>query len=164
MNYMLYDSNQPDVPLQKEIQYIQNYIALEKVRYDSLDVSLNVYDVPDSIRVAPLLILPFVENAFKHGVSNQLSGGWVRVDILLQENILVLKVENSKNTALETEQRSVSGIGLQNVRKRLDLIYPNRYSLQSMDEDETYLSILRITLSETELQKQITIPDQLVAV
>lgn len=164
MNYMLYDSNQPDVPLQKEIQYIQNYIALEKVRYDSLDVSLNVYDVPDSIRIAPLLMLPFVENAFKHGVSNQLSGGWVRVDILLQNDTLVLKVENSKNTTLIPEQKSVSGIGLQNVKKRLELIYPDRFSLQSMDEGETYLSILKITLPETPLPKKIIIPDQLVTI
>jgi sensor histidine kinase YesM len=164
MNYMLYDSNQPDVALLKEIQYIQNYIALEKVRYDSLDVSLNVYDVPDSIRIAPLLMLPFVENAFKHGVSNQLSDGWIRIDILMQDDTLVLKVENSKNTMLTPGQKPVSGIGLQNVRKRLELIYPDRYSLQLLDDVETYLAILRITLTETELQKPVIIPDQLVTV
>lgn len=164
MNYMLYDSNLPDVALQKEIQYIQNYIALEKVRYDSLDVSLYVYDVPDSICIAPLLMLPFVENAFKHGVSNQLSDGWIRIDILMQEETLVLKVENSKNIMHTPEQKPVSGIGLLNVRKRLELIYPDRYSLQLLDEEETYLAILKITLTEAELQKPITIPDQFVTV
>jgi LytS/YehU family sensor histidine kinase len=108
-------------------------------------------------------MLPFIENAFKHGVSNQLSDGWVRIDILMQEDMLVLKVENSKNTILP-EQKSVSGIGLQNVQKRLELIYPGRYSLQLMNEDETYLAILKITLTETELQKKITIPSQLLVV
>ncbi|SKC48241.1 sensor histidine kinase [Ohtaekwangia koreensis] len=160
MNYMLYDSNQMEVSLQKEIQYIQNYIDLEKVRYDTrLDVSLNVYDVPDTIHIAPLLILPFVENSFKHGVSNQLSGGWIRIDILIQENTLVLKVENSKNI-FPPEDKPVSGIGLKNVRKRLDLIYADCHSLQLLDEDETYLVILKITIPGICMRKRPYITDQ----
>jgi two-component system, LytTR family, sensor kinase len=160
MSYMLYDSNQMEVSLKKEIQYIQNYIDLEKVRYDTrLDVSLNVYDVPDTIHIAPLLLLPFVENSFKHGVSNQLSGGWIRIDILIQENTLVLKVENSKNI-FPAEDKPVSGIGLQNVRKRLDLIYSDCYSLQLLDEDETYLVILKITIPGVCMRKRNYITDQ----
>jgi sensor histidine kinase YesM len=160
MSYMLYDSNQMEVSLKKEIQYIQNYIDLEKVRYDTrLDVSLNVYDVPDTIHIAPLLLLPFVENSFKHGVSNQLSGGWIRIDILIQENTLLLKVENSKNI-FPAEDKPVSGIGLQNVRKRLDLIYSDCYSLQLLDEDETYLVILKITIPGVCMRKRNYITDQ----
>jgi sensor histidine kinase YesM len=160
MSYMLYDSNQMEVSLKKEIQYIQNYIDLEKVRYDTrLDVSLNVYDVPDTIHIAPLLLLPFVENSFKHGVSNQLSGGWIRIDILIQENTLVLKVENSKNI-FPAEDKPVSGIGLQNVRKRLDLIYSDCHSLQLLDEDETYLVILKITIPGVCMRKRTYITDQ----
>jgi LytS/YehU family sensor histidine kinase len=148
MNYMLYDGNQAEVPLEKEIHYIENYIDLEKIRYDKqVDVSLNVYDNVEGVMIAPLLLLPFVENSFKHGLSNRISGGWIRIDILLQNNTLVMKVENSKSDPhKEKSIKPISGIGLQNVKKRLALIYPDQYNLQLMDEEETYLVVLKIQL------------------
>ncbi|MFC5409482.1 sensor histidine kinase [Larkinella bovis] len=148
MSYMLYDSNLPQVPLRKEIQYIENYITLEKIRYgDRLDVSLNLYAPIEGIQIAPLIILPFVENSFKHGVSRQLDGVWVRVDVLVNDNVLVFKIENSKvsNPPVSSTQAH-SGIGLENVRKRLDIIYGSRYSLQLFNEEETFLVVLRIEL------------------
>jgi two-component system, LytTR family, sensor kinase len=148
MSYMLYDSNQNQVPLQKELHYIENYIALEKLRYESLDVSFHVYDNVDGITIAPLLILPFIENSFKHGVSNQLSSAWVRIDVAVQDNLLVVKVENSKITnKVDKIITPVSGIGLVNVKKRLEHIYPNRYQLQIIDEVESYLVILKLEIS-----------------
>ncbi|GAB3340553.1 hypothetical protein GCM10027299_54050 [Larkinella ripae] len=148
MSYMLYDSNLPQVPLRKEIQYIENYITLEKIRYgDRLDVSLNLYASLDGIQIAPLIILPFVENSFKHGVSRQLDCVWVRVDVLTNANSLIFKIENSKAAQAPTVRPGAySGIGLQNVRKRLDIIYGTRYSLQLFDEEETYLVVLKIDL------------------
>jgi sensor histidine kinase YesM len=155
MNYMMYDGNQTEVPLEKEIRYIENYIALEKIRYDNhVDVSLNVYDNVEGIMIAPLLLLPFVENSFKHGLSNRISGGWVRIEILLQGNMLVMKVENSKSVPeKEKSIKPVSGIGLRNVKKRLELIYPERYNLQIMDDEETFLVVLKIQL-EGRIRKQ----------
>lgn len=147
MSYMLYDSNLAEVPLRKEIQYVENYITLEKIRYgDRLDVSLNMYTPLDGIRIAPLLILPFLENSFKHGVSRQLDCVWVRVDVLTKDNALVIKVENSKPVALPTPNLH-SGIGLQNVRKRLDIIYGAHYSLQLFNEEDTFLAVLKIDLA-----------------
>lgn len=144
MSYMLYDSNQAEVCLEKEIAYIENYISLEKIRYGQrLDVSLNIYEEVKDIKIAPLLLLPFVENSFKHGVSNQISSGWVRIDILTQKQQLIFKIENSKSqvTSLPT-----SGLGLQNVKKRLDLIYKDNYDLKMYDEDDSYLVILKIEM------------------
>jgi len=142
MSYMLYDSNQSEVSLEKEVEYIQNYIALEKIRYSNLDISMNVFDELRDVRIAPLLILPFVENSFKHGASNQLSSGFIRIDISVQELTLVIKVENSK---VDPEiPRRPSGIGLQNLRKRLALIYPERHTLQILDEEDVYLVVLKI--------------------
>jgi two-component system LytT family sensor kinase len=153
MSYMLYDSNQAEVLLRKEVEYIENYIALEKIRHSNLDVSLNVFNDLKEIRIAPLLILPFVENSFKHGVSNLLSSGFIRIDISVQEETLVIKVENSK--VPPDVPRPTSGIGLKNVKKRLDLIYPDRYSLQFFNEEDFYLVILKIDRVKTqELAKQ----------
>lgn len=143
LSYMLYDSNKTTVPLQMEIDYIENYITLEKIRYEErLDVSLNIFNNIDQISIAPLLILPFVENSFKHGFSNEIGKVWVNIDILTTDNQLIIKVENSKGK-VETVKNEVGGIGLFNVRKRLELIYKDRYELNIVDE-ETYLIILKI--------------------
>lgn len=146
MSYMLYDSNQPEVPLEMEIKYISNYIDLEKVRYgERLEVLLRVYEKTDGIHIAPLLILPLVENSFKHGASNQLNGGWIHIDIDVRDNTLLIKVENNK-VSLENGHRP-SGIGLDNARKRLNHLYPGRHSLQLFDEDDRFLAVLKISLT-----------------
>ncbi|WP_128546460.1 sensor histidine kinase [Larkinella soli] len=148
MSYMLYDSNQAQVPLRKEIQYLENYITLEKIRYgDRLDVSMNIYTATDGILIAPLILLPFVENSFKHGVSHQLDRVWVRIDVLTRDNTLIFKIENSKTSLPPLPVSDTpSGIGLTNVRKRLNIIYGNRYSLQLFNEEETYLAVLKIAM------------------
>ncbi len=147
MSYMLYDSNQSEVPLDMEIQYIKNYIDLEKIRYGNrLEVLLRIYKDPKGIMIAPLLILPLVENSFKHGARHQLEAGWIHIDIDLQENILIIKVENSK-PEYETMPAQQSGIGLSNAKKRLDHLYPNRHSLSLYDETDTYLAVLRLSLT-----------------
>lgn len=156
MSYMLYESNQPQVLLKTEIKYIENYISLERIRYDAnLDVSLNVYDDIDGIKIAPLLILPFVENGFKHGVFSRISPGWIRIDVsVAKSGMLTIKVENSKCLPGEEHiPKTLSGIGLQNVRQRLDLIYENRYDLQLFDEEETFLAVLKIQLTPEEIQR-----------
>jgi LytS/YehU family sensor histidine kinase len=155
MSYMLYDSNQAEVSLDKEIQYIKNYIDLEKIRYgDRLDVTLNIYGTTEGIMVAPLLILPFVENSFKHGARNQLHNGWIHIDIELQDNTLTLKVENSKPD-FQDDHGKASGLGLTNVRRRLAHLYPNRHWLQLFDEQYTHMAVLKLSLNESVLQPPI---------
>ena len=132
----------------KELYYIENYIALEKLRYESrLDISLNVYSDLNGIMVAPLMILPFVENCFKHGVSKQINHSWIRIDISAGDGVLTIKVENSRVPEASMTTRSVSGIGLQNVRKRLALIYPERHQLDIHPDEESYLVVLKIKIA-----------------
>jgi two-component system, LytTR family, sensor kinase len=144
-SYMLHEGNLQQVPLEQEIHYIRNYISLERMRYDNtVDISLNVYDDVTDLSIAPLLLLPFVENGFKHGLSNRLTGGWLRIDLSRQGDVLLIKVENSK-AAQQKETVLRSGIGLQNVRSRLDLIYGNQYKLDIVNEEEVYLVVLKLT-------------------
>jgi two-component system LytT family sensor kinase len=155
MSYMLYDSNQNEVSLKKELHYIENYISLEKLRYESrLDISVNVYSDLDGIMIAPLMILPFIENCFKHGVSKQITHSWIRIDISTNDNLLDIKIENSKNPDEVNNKKPISGIGLQNVRKRLELIYPNRYQLDVFDEEESYLVIFKLELPAGMVKKK----------
>jgi LytS/YehU family sensor histidine kinase len=151
---MLYDSNQPLVPLEKEVHYLRNYIDLEKLRYgDRLEVTFSNYIRTEGIKVAPLLMLPFVENSFKHGVRNKYANGWIHIELAIIENVLVLKVENNKP---ETSQESgSSGLGLKNVNKRLEHLYPELHSLQIFDTLETYLIILQLSLDGKPVKQRV---------
>ena len=148
MSYMLHDSNQREVLLSKEIHYIRNYIDLEKLRYDDrLEVTFTNYVSQEDVMIAPLLMLPLIENSFKHGARDQLEGGWIHVDVNIIENVLILKVENNKPEVSKGND-SASGIGLDNLRKRLDLLYADRHTLQLFDEDDVFMAVLKISLDQ----------------
>ncbi len=145
MSYMLYESNQAEVLLDQEVEYIRNYLALEKIRYgERVEISFNVYNNQNYLRVAPLLLLPFVENSFKHGVRNQLDNGWITIELDIVDDEIVFKVENSK-VGKPTAKKA--GIGLGNVMKRLDYLYHDSHSLTIFDEPDTYMVVLKIGLN-----------------
>jgi two-component system sensor histidine kinase AlgZ len=148
MRYMIYDSNYPLVPLSKEIDYMQNYISLEKLRLNNqIPICLEIKGNPDQVMIVPLIFITFLENAFKHGVSNNQPNAWVRILIDLQGKECVYKVENSKIPSAGMVTGEKSGIGLQNVRRRLDLSYPDHYALQVEDLPDRYAVQLKLTLS-----------------
>ena len=154
MSYMLYESNQAEVLLEKEVEYIRNYIALEKIRYgDRIEITFNVYSHLNNLRIAPLLMLPFVENSFKHGVRNQSSNGWISIELDIVDEEIVFKVENSKGAKPAASQ---GGIGLSNVTKRLDYLYRDSYSLAKFDEQDTYMVVLRIGLNGKKLDPYVS--------
>ena len=136
LDYILYQVGKPLVSLQNEVNHIEEYIALEGFRFkDTLDVELNRGEISENVQIAPMLLIPFVENAFKHGkiVGNRLK---VKIDIGMQKGSLFLKVENSWNGDKEALQSS--GIGLTNIRKRLDLLYPDTYELEVVPGIENF--------------------------
>ena len=153
LNYMLYESNEQEVSLKKEVELIENYIELEKIRYgQKLSINFNIRGVLDGIRIAPLLLLPFVENSFKHGVSKKLNNKWVNINLKLEDKTMLLSVENSKsNDCALKEQDYTEGIGLKNVNRRLDLLYNGRYNLKTEDAGDTFLVNLEIELENKSL-------------
>ena len=151
MDYMLYDAAAAKVPLEKELNYIQNYIALERIRYgDRVDITYTETGGIAGRQIAPMMLLPFVENAFKHGVSTETSNAWIRIDVKVQGDKLVVLVENCKcyEKASSSHRDLASGIGLKNVRRRLELLYEGRYSLEVEDEPESYAVRLELDLGE----------------
>jgi LytS/YehU family sensor histidine kinase len=130
MRYMLYESGDAQVSLEKEVGYLKNYVELQKVRFEEdVDIRLNIEGTVGAQTIEPMLLIPFVENAFKHGV------GLIKdplIDILLtiKPNSMHFKVQN-KITKDSTEYKDQnSGIGLQNIRRRLELLYPGQHQLQ----------------------------------
>ncbi|MHA6249348.1 sensor histidine kinase [Pontibacter sp. CAU 1760] len=147
MDYMLYDANAALVPLEKELNYIQNYISLERIRYgERVDVKFTQSGMISGKQIAPMILLPFVENAFKHGVSTETKNAWVRIDVKVTEAQLVLLVENCKcgDRASKSTRDMASGIGLKNLQRRLELLYEDRYNLEVEDEEESYAARLEL--------------------
>lgn len=145
MEYMLYDSNDEKVLLAKELEYLQNYVELERLRFGGgAGISFSTDAVPDGLTIAPLLLLPLVENAFKHGLSKQTEDGKLDINIHLEESVLKTVVENSKPASADTQSKG--GIGLSNLRKRLELLYPGRHELIPEDHATTYKVMLTLEL------------------
>jgi two-component system, LytTR family, sensor histidine kinase AlgZ len=147
MRYMIYDTNHPTVMLSKEIEYMENYISLEQLRLNNeVPITFNVIGEVGNIRIVPLIFITFLENAFKHGISNKTTGSWINVSIELKGKNCVYKVENSKNNIKLEKPEEKSGIGLQNVQRRLELSYPDKYKLEVKDTANSYYVKLNIEL------------------
>lgn len=145
LRYVLYESAKPEMPLEKEIENLRDYVELEKIRFDEdrLAVKMEVNLDDPNRPITPLLLLPLVENAFKHGVSEQREEAWVDILIFLKNNMLEVKIANSKE---RDRTANPQGIGLQNVRRQLELIYPNRYELSVSNSSNTFSVHLKIDL------------------
>lgn len=145
MEYMLYDSTGEKVPLEKEISYLHNYMELERLRFsEEAAINLNINAEPNGYEIAPLLLLPLVENAFKHGLGKQTKGGWLKADISLKERTLEFIIENVKPPAMASHGKG--GIGLDNLRKRLALLYLGRHTLLLEGRKDTFWAKLVIEL------------------
>lgn len=146
LRYILYEGQKPLVRLTQELQLIIEYVNLEKIRYgNKLEVNVSTPATPDNLYIAPLLLLPFVENCFKHGTSNVLENPWINLTIGLKDTTLVMKLVNGKGPVKEKEQKR-SGLGINNVRQRLNLLYKDKYDCQIREDEEVFAVDLRVEL------------------
>jgi two-component system, LytTR family, sensor histidine kinase AlgZ len=144
MRYMIYDSNHEKVILSKEIEYIENYISLEKLRLNNhIPINFEVEGDVSQVKIVPLILITFLENAFKHGVSNNSTNAFIILKLLVKDNQLIYTVENSK---LESNNHEKSGIGLINVKRRLDLSYPKKSHLEVIDTEKEYKICLSLDI------------------
>lgn len=145
MHYMLYEANAAQVPVTTEITHLCNYIGIEQLRFgDRLDLQLETPMDGGGRMIAPLLLLPFIENAFKHSLSRETEKAWVHIGIHLQDNQLTMKVANSYHSIGQRPP----GIGLANVQKRLELSYPGQYQLNIRPGTDVFEVDLKLTLHE----------------
>ena len=143
MRYMLYESNDNKVALEKELQYLQNYIDLQKIRFGkNAFIDFKIEGEVGDQRIVPLLLIAFIENAFKHGVANDAATA-IQLLIRIDATTLYFFIRNKKHA---NNRDAVGGIGLSNVKRRLDLLYPRKYSLEIRDEIDTYTCELSLVL------------------
>ena len=147
LDYVLYRSEKAYVPLEEEVDHLQSYFVLERLRYDErVAMSFTADGLPEqSTYIAPLLLVPFVENSFKHGVSRKRGSSWVHASLSAIDKQLHFEISNSKPAGLPG-QAAEKGIGLKNVRQRLDLLYPNEYHLDMRSKPDQFSVHLQLPL------------------
>ena len=146
LRFIIYEARSPLVNVSDDFECIKNYIALEQVRYDSkLQSSLSVSGAMANKKIPPLLLLPFVENSFKHGISKDHKACWIKCQINLSDNFLEMDLKNSKVQSTEKE-KCVKGIGILNVEQRLKHNYQNRFSLTTKESEDCYHVNLKIPI------------------
>ena len=158
LRYIIYECNQPLVKLEKELRMIKGYIDLEQIRYgENFNMSLQIQGNAVNKMICPLLIIPFLENSFKHGASQMLTHPWVNLDIVIEEEYLYFNLSNSK-PILTAEKAVIKGLGLSNVKKRLAILYPGTHSLNITDDVMSFSVSLKVPLFKPNenLQKFIT--------
>jgi len=155
LRYILYEGRKPLVPLDKELQMILEYVNLEKLRYgNKLDLHYLIADKTRDVFIAPLLLLPFVENCFKHGTSNMLQDPWINLTIEIKDTTLVMKLMNGKPGNSDIVQKK-HGIGISNVRQRLELLYKDKHELQIREEEDVFIVDLNIELVKMKEPQQV---------
>ncbi|MBB6001514.1 sensor histidine kinase [Arcicella rosea] len=148
LDYVLYESNQHTISLEREVNFLANFIALEKIRNTKrLEVS---FDIEGEIKgnIPPMILITFVENAFKHSIGDLNSKCYIKILLKVDNNNLVFEVVNSKSdTSATNRKKTFGGIGLNNVKKRLSTLYPNKHELEIHNQAETYIIQLKLPLS-----------------
>lgn len=147
LRYQLYECNSNTIEIEKEVNYLQDYVRLQELRKDNqYEVGIEVGEQVKGFRITPLLLIPFVENAFKHISHYSHEKNFIRVQLQRQNGTLTFIVENSK----DDQQRSTEprgGIGLTNVKRRLELLYPGKHNLQIQNNEHTFKIELNLHLS-----------------
>ena len=147
MRHILYDYQKPMIPLKEETEFLENYVKLMRIRLpESVEVLFNAQQSAGSIEVAPMILISLIENAFKHGISPT-EKSFIHINISTDGHQLVCAIENSNNPKTSSDH-SGHGIGLQQVQRRLELAYPNRYTWEqgTKDDNKIYYSIITIQL------------------
>lgn len=143
LSFMLYEGNTQAVSLAKEVEMLDSFVELELLRYRrKLDFRFSKDNLNPRLKIAPLLLIPFVENAFKHGPAQEEQASFIHMEMETQQNILHFFVENSYVKNNPKSKHIQSGIGLENIRKRLHLLYPNRHTLTILKADTFKVSLM----------------------
>jgi sensor histidine kinase YesM len=154
LRFMVYESREDEIELKKEIKLLTDYIDLEKLRYgDELDISVNFSGNIEGKTIRPLLLMPLIENSFKHGTSQQLDQKWVSLHLHVEGDILEFNLANSRDS--DQKEKFIpgksKGIGLVNVQRRLELLYPGSHQFKITTEKDRFLVYLKLTVRK-ELQ------------
>jgi LytS/YehU family sensor histidine kinase len=145
LSYITYDCSAEKIPLDKEIEFINSFIELEKIRYETCDISMKTSGNTQNIEIAPMILHTFIDNSFKHGAQQETGSPGIKFILAVNDNHLTFFAENSKKNENDQPMKP-PGIGISNAIKRLNLIYPGRHELKIDNSETRYSVFLRIEL------------------
>jgi len=146
LRYIIYDCNAKRVPLEKEINYINNYIDLQKLKDDQMtNIEVDFENADPKCMIAPMIFIPFIENSFKHSKIEDLENGWIKMKIENEDDQLMFSINNGLPKEEFTKDK-VGGIGLENVKRRLELLYPKKHQLKIESSENEFFVELKISL------------------
>ncbi|WP_299125421.1 histidine kinase [uncultured Winogradskyella sp.] len=144
MRYSIYEGEKDTVSLEEEVEYLKNYIELHRMRYHkAIDVQCNIDIEDNNLRIMPLLFIILLENAFKHGIENLRDTSFVYLNLKSDNNTVYFEIENNFDVSLLPD---TSGIGIKNLKRRLELVYPNKHKLTFTKSDDVYKANLELQL------------------
>lgn len=147
MRYMLYEADEEKVSLEKEMDYLQSYIDLQQQRFGKkVQVKVHMHSLDNRYQLEPMLLIPFVENAFKHG-TGMIEDAQIDIDLEAEKNVLQFTVSNKYNPASAEIKDKTSGIGLTNVKRRLNLLYGKKHTLLISTNNNWFVVSLKINLA-----------------
>jgi two-component system, LytTR family, sensor kinase len=153
LRYSVYDMGTKCIPLEKEIEYLKNYISLQQLRFDNrLELSFSTNGVLENHVIEPFLILPFIENSFKYCLDETDTPAWIIISISTSKQWLIIKIENSLPSNFvkkENIENPYSGVGITNVKRRLELLYPDQHILTLRNEEDSFFVSLKIKTNDT---------------
>lgn len=163
LRYQLYECNEPQIPLNREIAYLESFIELEKLRLnDNFEVKQTLLkNYNGNLNIAPFVLMPFIENAFKHVGQKPDQLNWIKIDLRVDSDILTCKVSNNYSSYQPKSREAIpteGGLGLKNVQRRLQLLYPDKHELIISKEDGVFLVELQLEL-QTQNKNQIILVD-----
>lgn len=143
--YMIYETGEDLVPLKKELDFLEKYMELQRIRSDlNANITVEVHGDPEGFRVAPLIFLPFIENSFKHGIKGDTVGGYIHLHLTIADDHLHFQLSNNKGKGDNIRFERSPGIGLENVRRRLELQYPGDHSLEILENEREFTVSLHL--------------------
>jgi len=153
MRYLIYECNEEKIPLDKEIEFIRNYIEIEKVRHQA-DIRFTVDGKTEGLMIEPFLFISFIENGFKHAMDHTFNEPFIYITLKVGSGQLTLNVINSTNADLEMQAKKINGMGISHSRSLLELLYPESYDLDIIqtEKDETRTSELRLRNARERLE------------
>ena len=148
LRYMIYEANVEKVPLKKEIKYLENYIELQRLRVnENAEILVKIDGSLKDQMIAPLLLIPLVENGFKHGIKGETERAFIHIFIEIEGQEFQMHIKNNKGQVDEIDQSDFKGIGLQNVKRRLELLYPKKHKIDIVETDKTFEVKLKLQLT-----------------
>ncbi len=149
MRYILYKCDKDKVLLIEEVQFLMDYITLKKLKYDESDnlkIDWEIEDFDETLTIAPMILIVFVENAFKHGIERCLDQRWAKIKLSVDKDTLIMNISNKQPTKHEETYQQPEHIGILNVRKRLKLVYENKHQLLLNSDNDIFVVQLKIQI------------------